>query len=580
MAYAAGMLRRLLLSVHADRWILLFGMLLALPALGMGFLNDDYLHQAHMDGRWAGGAQHPIWSLFDFVGTDPTIRGQQDARGILPWWAPPDLHLSFMRPLSSATHWLDHLLWPSTAWLQHAHSLLWWALCLVGARLVLRRVHGAGGVAALALLLFAVDDAHILPIGWLANRNALVALAMGLGAFYAWIRWRAQRTAGWAALSLGGLALALLAGESGIGTFAWMVAWQLAVEEGRLGARLAPLLRPAAVVVIWRITYQFLGYGAHGSGIYIDPGHDPLTFLSGLAERLPLLGLSLLSGAPVEVQVIALPPMRLILALIAAIICAVAIRWAWPMLRSDRLARFHALGACLALVPAAATFPMSRLLGFAGLNAVALLAMMTRRAGWLDPVPSPAPTRGLGAMLLLNGPLPALALVGTLVGAPTQVQKLQGTLFGHRVGKPGPELLVQVNGEPMMTPYMMLGLVAPEEAPERLAVLSAWTQPVTVAREDEHTLVLTVDRGFLLAAKEQLFRGLTEPFHVGDSVVRPDYTALVRAVLPNGQPQTVAFRFARPLGELEIEAWTGEAFTPLALNVGETRRLPDAFGGI
>lgn len=574
------MIKRLLLHPRADRWILLFGVLLTLPALGIGFFNDDLIHMAHIAGDWPGPQQSPLWSLFSFVVEDPAVRSVQDHVGILPWWSPEDLRLAFLRPLSSATHWLDYAVWKDNAVIQHAHSLGWWALCLVGARLVLRRIHGAGGLLSLALLLFAIDDAHLLPIGWIANRNALVALAMGLFSFYSWLRWRDEGGLAWAAATAALLGLSLLGGESGIGAFMWMIAWQLTAEDGPLLQRLRPLVAPALVVVLWRVGYQLTGYGAIGSGVYIDPGHDVPTFLVTLAERLPLLGLTLLTGAPVEVQMVSSPELRLGTAAVAVVICGLALVWTWPMLREDRLARFHTLGLLLALVPACATFPMSRLLTFASLNGAALLAGMARRAGWLDPEPSTSRNPLLGLMMTLNGPVAAAALVGTMVAAPLNLPRMNDTLFGHRKGRPGPEFLIQVNGEPMMTPYMKLGMVAPSEAPDRLAVLSAWTQPVTVTREDASTLVLTVEKGFLRAPKEQLFRTLDEPFHVGDQVVRPDYTALVRAVLPSGDAQTVAFRFKGGLDAptYEIEAWLGDRFGPLPLAVGETRRLPSVLG--
>ncbi len=66
------------------------------------------------------------------------------------------------------THWIDYQLWPDSPLLMHAHSLIWLGLAAATAAFLYRRFEPSA-TAGLAVLLFAIDDAHIMPAMWLAN---------------------------------------------------------------------------------------------------------------------------------------------------------------------------------------------------------------------------------------------------------------------------------------------------------------------------------------------------------------------------------------------------------------------------
>ena len=93
----------------------------------------------------------------------------------------PDFRMSFWRPLSSLTHVLDHVLWPRSFVLAHAQSMLWFAALLAVVAVLYRRFH-VPWIAHLALLLYALDDARGWVLGWVANRNALVAATLAFAA--------------------------------------------------------------------------------------------------------------------------------------------------------------------------------------------------------------------------------------------------------------------------------------------------------------------------------------------------------------------------------------------------------------
>src|SRR4029453_6458360 len=93
-----------------------------------------------------------------FASGDPDdIAGLRDA-GVFPWWSDPQGRLAFWRPLASATHALDHRLWPDSATAQLAHNLVWLALALAAAWAFYRRFVPVRWIPGLALGLYAIAD--------------------------------------------------------------------------------------------------------------------------------------------------------------------------------------------------------------------------------------------------------------------------------------------------------------------------------------------------------------------------------------------------------------------------------------
>lgn len=562
---------------HAARWILLLGLAIGLCSLPAGLVIDDHVLRMHLSGRWLFPEAHPILSLFSFIPDDPAHRQQMIDLGVLQWWTHPELHISFLRPLSSLTHWVDHTLWPDTAWLAHLHNVLWWGLTILTVGGLLREIHGPRAVAALGLLLFVLEDAHAWPIWWISNRNALVALCLGALAAWGHVRWR--RGGGGAALawSLLALAGALLAGESGIATLAWLLAWQLTMEPGPLLRRALALLPAGLVIIAWKLGYGALGFGAHGSGLYIDPAADPLRFLGELGERAPLLALGQWTQTPVDVVALA-PPAVIRGMQIAGILTLGALAlWLRPLLKTRAEARFHALAFLFALLPACATFTMARLLTFAGVSAAALLAMQAEQVGLLSSQGRAAWRTSLvtSGMLVLHGPVAGLMLVAQIILVPGALRWFTDQGVAQVTREAPTELLVIVNGDSLITSYMLLQ-PGQESPPERLALLAPAGAAVEVSRPDAATLEVTVEAGWLWARKDQLMRDAREPFVVGETIQLPDYQAEIRAVLPDGQPETVRFTFARPLADpgTHVVAFDGQGFVPFNLPVGASRTLP------
>jgi hypothetical protein len=361
---------------------ILLALLLVSPGLGVGPMGDDYMHLARVDSRLhVPGFAYAPFDLFTFVSGDPSQRAVLLEEGVFGWWMAPDFRMSFWRPLSSLTHVVDHRLWPRSSLLAHAQTMLWFAALLAVLAALYRRFHPPW-IAHLALLLYAVDDARGWVLGWTANRNALVAATLAFAALLAHDRarrdgWRPGR---WLAPVL--FAAALLGGEAALALTGYLFAHALFLDSGPLVRRLARLWPYAALSLAWLAAYGLLGYGTTGGGMYLNPLNEPTLFLRALVERLPIL-LAAQVGAGLSDIWLVLPPSAqaagYALALLALAVLAFVLA---PLWARQPACRFWTLGAVLALPPVCATFPMDRLLVFAGVGAMATIALVL--AEWLQ----------------------------------------------------------------------------------------------------------------------------------------------------------------------------------------------------
>jgi hypothetical protein len=537
----------------------LLAVALAAPALGGGLQGDDWFHRGVFQGVGPLSGASPLRDLFVFF-DGGAGNARLDAAGVTGWWVPEGLQVAFFRPLSALTHALDAALWPDSPALAHAHSLAFLGLSVGFAAALFRRVHGPGLAAATAALLFAVEDAHAIGAAWLANRNAAVAAAAGIFALWA----SAGRGRGSALLGLGGYGAALLAGESGVAALAFRAALVL----GRPGA-LRALAPWVLLTAAWRLGYNAAGFGAVHSGLYVDPGREPLRFAAAAAERLPLLLFGQVAQFPVDAWGLAGPGARALLfvgAMGAVGAVAAILR---PALRRDAAARRWGLGLVLACVPFCAAFPMERLLffpslGWAGLLGLALAGPAADASPAAVAAPAVAsPSPALRALGWLHGPVAAALLLAKSASLP-----LQGAVFSEaaslapRDGALARQQLVFLNGTDFAPVYLaLLRWLDPSgpPAPATQALLWPQTTGVTVHRTDAHTLRLVGDDAMLKIPVETLLRDGALPFVPGAEHRGPGLAVTVEAVDAAGRATVVSARFDRPLDDPGLRFF---AFTP------------------
>jgi hypothetical protein len=576
-----------------ERRLLAVGMALVLPTLAVGFIADDYMQIAQLE-RWSKVPTSPL-DLYVFIPRDAAAVEDLRQDGILPYFAAPGLKLAFVRPLSSGLMWLDHTLFGRWPLPYHLHTLLWFGGMLLAAAAVLRRTLPAP-LALLSLLLFCLDDAHAMGVGWIAARNATVSCALVFAGLAAHLRWR---TTGWrpgAWLAPLALLLGLAGGEMGLGALCYLLAWELCERRpGRLRALLPSLLVAGAYLIVHRLT----GSGARASGGYLDPFGDPVGALRALPERVTLLLGNLLVGSPIDFLLMDTRVRLPLLALGAAAAVGLAL-WlprALARLPPDqaRTVRVFALGAAGALLVSVPALVGERVLLAASLGGAVVLATLLRDA-WHRVRARQATARaaaGLLALALPNLVLAPLLLLGKaalLRKMSIDYQRLAGQA---EIAAPVPARVVVVAIADLLGMQLPVLRVFDQDIPpetlrafvhhrpghplppslplpdrvgyQGTTVLSLSPARHRLRRSAPDTIELATPHGTLLdGAWAATLRARSQPMPRGHVTRLPHMTATVLEDR-HGLPTRVQFRFDRPVDDPSLVF--------VALSQGRLRRL-------
>ncbi len=552
----------------------LLAMLLALPSVWTGWQQDDLTHRFFLLGHldFQGTRTSPL-NMFDFLNGDPErTRGMVDL-GLLPWWTANDIRLSFWRPLTAATHWVDYALWPNSAALMHIQNLVWFGGFIMLVVLLYRRYLGATWVAALAGLLFAIDDAHGLPAGWIANRNTVLSAFFGALVLLVHDRWRRESWRHGALLGPGFLILGLLSGEAALAVLGYLVAYSIFLDRGSRRQRVIAFVPYGVIAGLWLMAYTMMGYGTSGSEFYVNPMSEPIKFVAVFFERAPLLLLDQLGFPPSSIRVLLQPTAVLIIWLWAMVFLFILGTALAPLIRHDPTARFWALGMILSIPPICATMPHSRLLFLAGIGGMGLVAQFlggfTEGAKW-----SYGRTGrrliGRGVLVLLvvvHGIIAPLLLPLNAVSAATAEPYIQKAVNDAPLG---PDLaaqdLILVNPPIMFYAHALLTVRTLEGVPmpRHLRVLAPGLVQLEVSRPDERTLVIRPDGGFLAFPFDNLFRKEGDRFYPGERVELTNLSVEIVGLTADGRPSEVAFRFSVPLEDPSLKwlKWEDGTYAP------------------
>jgi hypothetical protein len=564
----------------------LLALLLVLPTVRTGLIGDDFLFRELITG--AAHHAHPgaFFGLYTFAdGQLDHVQHMKDV-GLYQWWVSDGALMSFWRPLSELTHWLDYLLWPTSTSLMHVHSLAWYALLVWLLGRHYQQLDPSPARASMATLLFAVGAMHIFTVIWLAARNQLIAGCFLLLTLNAHHRWRQSHRWRDALAACGALILGLLSAEAAVATLGYLLAYTLTLDNQAVRwRRWASLLPYILILLVWRAVYHELGYGSHGSGGYIDPGSDPLRFAQAVVLRLPALLIASLYGVSSTVFHF-LPDRSQMLYAGAAGLAALGTFWlmrSYGVWRSP-IARYHALGALLALVPVCAASTNDRLLlnaefGLCGLLAWLFDAFLARRAPEVLHQPRSRLIQVAAVSLmvihLLLYPAAKAALSFTTPAMIDMAAKLEPLSLpdaratpGSRVILVNPPKALFVGYYPAIRRYHGMVNAASMQA------LTSGDQVVTLTTLGEREIEVRGSIG-LGEFVSRDFR--VQPFHQGERMQAGHFIVTVEEVAPNGNARSARFEFDSPLNRApwQLYAWGASGYERFQLPpVGQSVVLP------
>jgi hypothetical protein len=565
---------------------LILGVLLYVPFLFSGFFQDDYGFRLQFSPDIfekfnipAEVMQNNPLNLYGFSwDSSARFRIEQD-HGFAPWWASDQIKTNFFRPLSSLTLALDFSLWPDTPLLIHIHSLLWFCLLIVLTYRLYRSISGSAAVAGISILLFVMDDVLSGPVGWISNRHALVAMVFCVLCVWLYHRGVSKRKWPYIAGACGVYALALLASEMGLVTFAYLFAYMLVLDRDNWTGRVKRIVPFVLITVVWRLAYTGLGYGASGTLLYIDPILNPVDFITQMLTRFPALLFSAV-GLPVVDLLLAFSPQAMGVAAAVFLIPLGLLAFAvYPVLKNHRTSAFWLLGLLAAIVPLVTGIPQNRNLGLVSLGVMGLAGQLfvdiatARKTGPLTTFQRVLLRIAVPLLVILYLVVSPILVISNPATTRTSAEaQASAADFGSV-----PELVEQhlyVINPPGAMSFMaglFQRLFTDKTMPASINYLSSGFAPVTIERVDAQTIIVTPEGGYTPlpgpivddktgmvtpVGLENVYRALDgfhynprNPMQVGQVVALSDMTVEVTEMTGDGRIAQAAFTFAHPLDD-------------------------------
>jgi len=566
--------------------LIALALVLHAPTLGRGFNYDDFIHQYLLRYAMQWPDAGP-WRLYDFSFWTATSAAQQ-AGGLAPWWVSPDFKTSFFRPVTSLSLLLDYRLYGGWAPGYHVTSLALFGVLLLLAFLLYCELGAPSRAALWALAFFALSGNHVLPVGWIANRNELLSslfvVAMMLNVS------RYGRLGGMHRL-VSGVAcflLACLSKESGliglplVGLYLWILKSPVSGESRR-----GRFLRVARSRTLWTFVvcagaymavYLAFGHGATSAN-YATPWRRTGVYLGRLAALFPLASGSLFFGLSTDL-VFTRPQLYGPVLGLAAALFALLLGVLWLWLRRTPLAWFAAGWVAAALFPMAGVTLSDRLLMSASLGSALLLGLLVDRTGSVREILGGLRSRWPALLFV------ALNLVVAVLAGWVRSHMFFGMAAADRAASANAEIVrADAAAGPVIalnSPSTLLALtmrptwaVTHDDPKTAIYFLAMARLGETCVRESDDTLVVTCDAPFLLAHRyERVFRASEAPPPPGTVFVTPAFTATVLATEGLGI-KSVRFTFRKGLEAYRFLAWQRGVYRRVSPPpVGRILRLP------
>jgi hypothetical protein len=524
------------------------GMLLHVPSLRWGFLWDDFAHQA----VFRYGAIIPRISrlnLYDYgVGSRAAVA--LGDLGLHPWWTSEDFRVRFFRPVTSLSLLSDYVIYRDWAPGYHVTNILLFGVLLALGYVFYRRLGVSPAAALWGLAFLALEDIHVVPVGWIANRNTVLANLFVVATLLS-VDSYCRRRRPWAlAGAVACFLLACGAKETAlvtvalVGLYVWLLDAPCGTETlGRSCWRVlhSPVLWVfVGTAALYAGVYVATGHGTN-STLYATPWHGLGAFASRAAPFLILAGGSLFFGVSIDLEFmkpwLATPMAWALLGPVSALIWVM-----WKRLGHVRAARYAAGWMLIALAPAIGVTTSDRFLMDATLGSALLLGMLVDdlRTG---------PLRGAGraaliVLLVACGPVLSPAMTW-----------IRGNMFYHMAATDRETIRrADISRDPHAPRQVFV--LNPPSSILALTLLPTWTvlhddpgvsvQTLQMARrawswrrEGAAAFVMSYGPPPLLGQRyERLFRATTVPPAPGSVFETAAFTATVLSVDTDGIRQT------------------------------------------
>jgi hypothetical protein len=569
-------------------WVVLYA-----PSLDSGFQADDY----HILAMQKGSPPFPAveWNLTRFLLfglTQPGMAREYIDRGIIPWWSSPDLWIKTFRPLPGFLMSLDYHLFGDSPFPYHMHSLAWGLVLLLSFGLLLRRVF-PGPVGVLALLVYTLSTVPSVPILWIVNRYSLVACAPAALGLLAHIRWREDGWRPGLPLSILGMGVGLAGGEIAWTVVAFFFAYELTAAPGDWRQRLRALMPLFLLAIGYIVVYAALGFGASGSGIYLDRTRPPLEYLRTAVLHFGVLLGRICGGVPADLTLAQglLVPMSVFgYGLTGMVLLSLRPFLSVEVPEARRRLAWFGLGTLLSLGPVLPALPMDRLLVGAFLGGAVVLAFLLERlSDSLRHRTGTGRTRRLGYRLvvaylvlwnfIVSPLIVGLEIIGRREGSRKSLQTVLDSDLPDEKRAGQEVVILHAPGAPgqLVTWYFqaMLDYVG-KPVPSSWRVLTIARCDHQLYRTDSQSLEIVCLNGRMLATlPERFFRSSSRPLGPGDVIEAGPMTAEILES-SDGYPTRVGFRFDRSLDSpdfLFLE-WRDGALRKTGVpEIGESRIL-------
>ena len=364
-----------LLKQNALFKILILAFIVTLPSLFNGFLADDYFHALVTRGeKLIFVPQNPL-DIYNFVPQKGPAQDYTWENGSFPWFASKDLKVHFFRPLSALTHVIDYNLFWGKPILMHLHSIFWY-LVLIIAVFFLFKLWMSEKSAALACLIFSLNSCHAFPIGWLANRNAIISSFFACLTLIFFIRFARENKRHWFWFCLLFYCLGLLAGELTVTVLLITLCYMLFPLKNDSRTLLSYLfITLTLVTIVYRFFYQQYGFGTYDSGLYLDPIQDFSEYFLQLPERTSMLIASALSPLTSDIWLLIPRWLRQLYIPTAIVSLFFFGKWGIMCLKRQQM-KFYSLAFFLCLSPLVIAFPNDRMLIMVNLIVASFVATL------------------------------------------------------------------------------------------------------------------------------------------------------------------------------------------------------------